>query len=189
MNQKLINLIQKVQNKYGEDSFEISNYSLATALNDIEEIKEVYNEGDLTKNYVKFATDLLSGKYGVEFLEEIIQGFGESLKTNGKDFKESYKKKPSSIKEIMPSVFIHTSMSKILMESMIVTLVNKARLHVKFHNKVKHPHSWTNEIIKKTASKYRTMSEFVKSEPDAYRAAVRLGIKFELAEVIKKNKK
>jgi hypothetical protein len=189
MNQKLINLIQKVQNKYGEDSFEISNYSLETALRDTEEIKEVYNEGDLTKNYVKFATDLLSEKYGGEFLKEIIEGFGESLKTSEKDFKESYQKKPSSIKEIMPSVFIHTSMSKILMEYMIVTLVNKARLHVKFHSNIKPPQSWTNEIIKKTASKYQTMSEFVKSQPDAYRAAVRLGIKPELVEVIKKNKK
>lgn len=191
MSQKLINLIQKVQNKYGEDSFEVSNYSLENALYGADEIKQIYNEGDLTKNYTKFSTDLLSGKYGSDFLEEIISGFGESLKTSSKDFKESYQKKPSSIKEIIPGVFIHTSMSKVLMESMIVTLVNKGKLSVKFHSKVKPPQSWTNDIIKKTASKYQTLSEFAKSEPDAYRAAVRFGIKPELAEAIKntKNKK
>jgi len=185
MSEQLIKLIKKVQNKFGEDSFEISNYSLAAALLETGVIKEVYNEGDLTKNYVSFTTDLLSGKYGDEFIEEIIECFGESLKTSEKDFKDSYRKKPSSIKEIIPGVFIHTSMSKILMESMIVSLVNKARLHIKFHSKIKTPQQWTKELIKATALKYKTISEFSKSEPDAYRAAVRHGIKPELAMDIK----
>jgi hypothetical protein len=186
METDLVKLIRKVQQKHGEDSFEISNNTLSTLMQDTIEIKEVYDEGDLTKNYVKFATDLLSGKFGTEFIEQIIGGFGETLKTEMKDFKESYKKKQSSIKEILPSVFIHTSMSKVLMESMIATLVHNARLEVKFHNKKPETLKWTEDSLRQEALKYKSMSDFSKEEPDAYRAVVRHGMKIGLALEMKK---
>lgn len=186
MSKELVKLIQKVQNKFGEDSFEITNSTLSAILDNTPIIKETYNEGDLTKNYVKFSTDLLSGKYGSEFMEEIIEGFGETLKTSIKDFKESYQKKQSSIKEVLPSVFIHTSMSKILMESTLLTLVHCARLHIKFHSKKGESEKWTSESLQKEALQYKNISDFSKNNPSAYRAAVRLGMKFELAQKMKK---
>lgn len=186
MSTELVKLIQKVQGKIGEDSFEITNSTLSSILDNTPVIKETYNEGDLTKNYVKFATDLLSGKYGTEFMEEIIEGLGETLKTSIDDFKESYQKKQSSIKEIIPSVFIHTSMSKILMESTLLSLVHRARLQIKFHSKENGVGKWTTELLKEEARKYKSISEFSKNNPSAYRAAVRLGMKIELAQHMKK---
>lgn len=186
MSTDLVKLIRKVQQKHGEDSFNISNYTLSALLPNWSEINETYDEGDLTKNYVKFASDLLSGKFGTEFIEEIIEGFGETLKTNSNDFKESYKKKQSSIKEILPSVFIHTSMSKVLMESMIATLVHRARLEVKFHHKKTETFVWTKESLLEEAKKYKNMSDFSKGNPDAYRSAVRHGMKMDLALELKK---
>jgi hypothetical protein len=187
MEKNLVDLINKIQSKRGEDAFEISNNPISQALNLNEELKIVYDEGDLTKNFVKFATDLLSGKFGDYFMEEIIKGFGETLKTDKGDFKESYRNKPSSIKEILPSVFIHTSMSKILMESLIIDLITKARLTGKFHSLEKRNY-WTLELIMKEAKKYDTMTGFSRGNPDAYSAAVKLGIKEAVQVHMKKSK-
>ena len=177
MENNLVDLINKIQSKRGEDAFEISNNPISQALNLDEELKIVYDEGDLTKNFVKFATDLLSGKFGDYFMEEIIKGFGETLKTDKEDFKESYRNKPSSIKEILPSVFIHTSMSKILMESLIIDLITKARLTVKFYSLEKQTAKWTTELILKEAEKYDSISSFSRGNPNAYSTAIKLGIR------------
>lgn len=177
MEKNLVDLINKIQSKRGEDAFEVSNNPISQALNLDEDLKVVYDEGDLTKNFVKFATDLLSDKYGDYFMEEIIKGFGETLKTDKEDFKESYRNKPSSIKEILPSVFIHTSMSKILMESLIIDLITKARLTVKFYSLEKQTAKWTTELILKEAEKYDSISSFSRGNPNAYSTAIKLGIR------------
>ena len=188
MEKNLVDLIKKIQSKRGEDAFEVSNNPITEALRLDEEIKVVYDEGDLTKNFVKFATDLLSAKYGDYFVEDIIKKFGETLKTDKEDFKESYRNKPSSIKEILPSVFIHTSMSKILMESLIIDLVTSARLTVKFYSLENNKTPWTLDLIMREAKKYDTLSGFARDNPQAYSAAIKLGIKETIQFHMKKTK-
>ena len=187
MEKNLVDLINKIQSKRGEDAFEVSNNPISEALNQEKDLKVVYDEGDLTKNFVKFATDVLSDKFGDYFIEEVIKGFGETLKTDKGDFKESYRNKPSSIKEILPSVFIHTSMSKILMESLIIDLITKARLTVKFYSLEK-KNDWTLELIMREAKKYDTMTGFSRGNPNAYSAAIKLGIKEAVQVHMKKSK-
>jgi hypothetical protein len=187
MEKNLVDLINKIQSKRGEDAFEVSNNPISEALNQEKDLKVVYDEGDLTKNFVKFATDLLSGKFGDYFIEEVIKGFGETLKTDKGDFKESYRNKPSSIKEILPSVFIHTSMSKILMESLIIDLITKARLTVKFYSLEKR-NDWTLELIMREPKKYDTMTGFSRGNSNAYSAAIKLGIKEAVQVHMKKSK-
>ena len=188
MEKNLVDLINKIQSKRGEDAFEVSNNPISQALNLDEDLKVLYDEGDLTKNFVKFATDLLSAKYGDYFMEDIIKKFGETLKTDKEDFKESYRNKPSSIKEILPSVFIHTSMSKILMESLIIDLVSSARLTVKFYSLENSKTQWTLDSIMSEAKKYDTLSSFVRDNPQAYSAAIKLGIKDQIQYYMKKTK-
>jgi hypothetical protein len=188
MEKNLVDLINKIQSKRGEDAFEVSNNPISQALNLDEDLKVLYDEGDLTKNFVKFATDLLSAKYGDYFVEDIIKKFGETLKTDKEDFKESYRNKPSSIKEILPSVFIHTSMSKILMESLIIDLVSSARLTVKFYSLENSKSQWTIDSIMCEAKKYDTLSSFVRDNPQAYSAAIKLGIKDQIQYYMKKTK-
>lgn len=188
MEKNLVDLIKKIQSKRGEDAFEVSNNPITEALRLDKEIKVVYDEGDLTKNFVKFATDLLSAKYGDYFVEDIIKKFGETLKTDKEDFKESYRNKPSSIKEILPSVFIHTSMSKILMESLIIDLVTSARLTVKFYSLENNKTPWTLDLIMSEAKKYDTLSGFARDNPQAYSAAIKLGIKETIQFHMKKTK-
>lgn len=183
--ENLVEKINRLQNKHGEDAFEITNLAISDALNDSNTIKVVYDNGDLTKNFVQFSTDLLSGKFGDYFMDEVILAYGEVLKTNKDDFKESYRNKPSSLKEILPSVFIHTSMSKVIMEILIVELATKARLSVKFFDIEK----WKSEKpILSTASKYKSVTEFAKNSPDVYRAAVKHGMLEKIVLEIKKNK-
>ena len=183
--ENLVEKINRLQNKHGEDAFEITNLAISDALNDSNTIKVIYDNGDLTKNFVQFSTDLLSGKFGDYFIDEVILAYGEVLKTNKDDFKESYRNKPSSIKEILPSVFIHTSMSKVIMEILIVELVTKARLSVKFFDIEK----WKSEKpILSTALKYKSMTEFAKNSPKEYSVAVKLGMLNKIDEEIKKKK-
>lgn len=184
-NLDLVELINKVQDKHGDDSFEITNVTIFDALPHDKLIKIIYDEGDLTKNFVKFSTDLLSGKFGQYFMEDIIRAYGEVLKTNKDDFKESYKNKPSSIKEILPSIFIHTSMSKVLMEILIVEVVTQARLSVKFFDIEK----WKSEKpILTSARKCKSMTEFSKNYPQEYSGAVRLGMLKQINEEMKSKK-
>jgi hypothetical protein len=177
MENNLVELINRIQSKRGEDAFEVSNNPIPMTLGGEEELKIIYDEGDLTKNFVKFTTDLLSGTFGIIFIEDIIKAFGETLKTDKEDFKESYRNKPSSIKEILPSVFIHTSMSKILMESLIIDLITKARLTVKFYSLEKQTAKWTMDLILREAEKYDSVSSFSRGNPSAYSTAIKLGIR------------
>jgi hypothetical protein len=188
MKTNLVELINKVQKKHGDGAFEISNYPIAEWTKHIEK-KVLYDEGDLTKNYVKFSTDLLSGQYGEEFLEEVIVSYGETLKTNIEHFSESYQKKSSSIKEIQPNVFIHTSMSSLLMESILVNIVRSARLAIKFLENKKDTVKLTDKMVLSEALKHKTISDLEKNNPDVYRSVVRFGLKNKVAEHMKKNKK
>jgi hypothetical protein len=187
MEKNLVDLINKIQSKRGEDAFEVSNHPILEVFHSTKEIKVVYDEGDLTKNFVKFATDLLNTKYGDFFLEDIIKKFGETLKTDKNDFKESYRNKPSSIKEILPSVFIHTSMSKVLMESLIIDLVTNARLTVKFFSLENNTNDWTVDSIINEVKKYNNLTSFIRERPGAYSAAVKMGMKETIQGHIRKN--
>jgi hypothetical protein len=185
MKTNLIELINKVQNKLSDGCFEISNYPIAEYTKH-KENKVLYNEGDLTKNYVKFSTDLLTGKYGEEFLEEVIESYGETLKTDISDFSESYQKKTSSIKEIQPNVFIHTSMSNLLMESTLINIVRSARLVINFPKNIKDEIGLDYKTVLAFAAKHKSMSDLVKSNPDLYRNVLRMGLKDKVSELIKK---
>ena len=76
-------------------------------------------------------------------------------------------------------------MSKVIMEILIVELVTKARLSVKFFDIEK----WKSEKpILSTALKYKSMTEFAKNSPKEYSVAVKLGLLNKIDEEIKKNK-
>jgi len=60
MERDLVSLINKIQSKRGEDAFEVSNNPISEALNQEKDLKIIYDEGDLTKNFVRFATDLVT---------------------------------------------------------------------------------------------------------------------------------
>ena len=64
--------------------------------------------------------------------EKTIKSFGQSLKTSADKFKPSYVQKKSSIKEILPSVFIHTSMASGMMKSYIVKIAESVKYSSKF---------------------------------------------------------
>ena len=124
MKKELIKLIEKVQGNQESWQFKL--------VPDSKLKKEVvYNEDDLTKSYVKFVTDVLTEKYG-PVTEKIIKSFGQSLKTSADKFKPSYVQKKSSIKEILPSVFIHTSMASGMMRSDIVKIAESVKYSSKF---------------------------------------------------------
>jgi hypothetical protein len=187
MENDLVQLIKKIQNRNSEDGFEVSNLQITSIDPKVEFVSISYNGEDLTKNYVQFATDLLGGKFGKEFIDEIILTFGETLKTDIEDFKDSYKAKPSSIKEVLPSVFIHTSMSKILMESMLCSLVHAGRLNLKFNTKVEKREELSSKQIIDLSKKYTSISEVSKKDQNLYRIIVRKGLKEIVAKNISKN--
>jgi hypothetical protein len=124
MNKELINLIEKAQNRTDSGQFKL--------VPDNKSKKEiVYDEDDLTKSYVKFTTDVLSEKYGT-VTEKVIHAFGHSLKTSVEKFKPSYREKKSAIKEILPSVFIHTSMDSNTMKLHIIRIAESIKFFPKF---------------------------------------------------------
>ena len=100
-----------------------------------------YMEGDLTKNYVKLAQDVLGGVYGNPKVQTITE-YGDSIKTDKKDFKLSYQNKTSCIKEVYDGVYIHTSMSSKQMKSKIKKIVSSMGLHVSFNEVEKEEYSW-----------------------------------------------
>jgi hypothetical protein len=129
MNKELINLIERTQN-----SAETGQFKLVP---DVKSKKEViYDEDDLTKSYVKFSTDVLSEKYG-PVSEKVIRAFGHSLKTSIDKFKPSYREKKSSIKEVLPSVFIHTSMDSNTMKLHIIRIAESIKYFPKFSEEKK----------------------------------------------------
>ena len=182
MENKISKLIKNLEKKFGEDSFEVSNYSLLTALGDKPEVKILYNEGDLTKNFVLFVSDLLAEKY-LEVDENTIRLFGETLKSDPKNFKQSYRNKPYSIKKIQEGVYIHTNLSRTLMESLIVDLVRTNGLVIKFYDKLESKENeLTPEKIQTLTEEYRNVSELIQKDPESYRQLVRCGLKEKIAE-------
>ena len=124
MNKELIDLIERVQNGTEDGLFKL--------VPEIKSKKEViYNEDDLTKSYVKFVTDVFTEKYG-PVTEKVIRAFGPSLKTSIDKFKQSYREKKSSIKEILPSVYIHTSMDSPTMKLHIIRIAESIKYYPKF---------------------------------------------------------
>jgi hypothetical protein len=124
MNKELISLIERAQNQTDSGQFKL--------VPDVKSKKEViYDEDDLTKSYVKFTTDVLSEKYG-PVSEKVIRAFGHSLKTSIDKFKPSYRDKKSSIKEILPSVYIHTSMDSNTMKLHIIRIAESIKYFPKF---------------------------------------------------------
>jgi hypothetical protein len=124
MNKELIDLIERAQNRTDSGHFKL--------VPDVKSKKEViYDEDDLTKSYVKFTTDVLTEKYG-PVSEKVIRAFGHSLKTSIDKFKPSYRQKKSSIKEILPSVFIHTSMDSSMMKLHIIRIAESIKYFPKF---------------------------------------------------------
>lgn len=124
MNKELINLIEKAQSNTDSGQFKL--------VPDVKSKKEIiYDEDDLTKSYVKFTTDVLTEKYG-PVSEKVIRAFGHSLKTSIEKFKPSYRQKKSSIKEILPSVFIHTSMDSNTMKLHIIKIAESIKYFPKF---------------------------------------------------------
>ena len=78
-----------------------------------------YYEGDLTKSYLKLVKDIFNFKYG-EVDREVIECFGDTIRTGKDQFKSSYK---TTIKEIIPKkIYIHTSMNKLALRKMINSL-------------------------------------------------------------------
>jgi hypothetical protein len=129
MNKELISLIEKAQNRIDSGQFKL--------VPDVKSKKEViYDEDDLTKSYVKFTTDVLTEKYG-PVSEKVIRAFGHSLKTSIDKFKPSYREKKSSIKEILPSVFIHTSMDSNTMKLHIIRIAESIKYFPKFSEEKK----------------------------------------------------
>ena len=124
MNKELINLIERAQSNTDSGQFKL--------VPDVKSKKEIiYDEDDLTKSYVKFTTDVLTEKYG-PVSEKVIRAFGHSLKTSIEKFKPSYRQKKSSIKEILPSVFIHTSMDSNTMKLHIIRIAESIKFFPKF---------------------------------------------------------
>jgi hypothetical protein len=124
MNKELINLIERAQSTTDSGQFKL--------VPDVKSKKEIiYDEDDLTKSYVKFTTDVLTEKYG-PVSEKVIRAFGHSLKTSIEKFKPSYRQKKSSIKEILPSVFIHTSMDSNTMKLHIIRIAESIKYFPKF---------------------------------------------------------
>jgi hypothetical protein len=129
MNKELINLIERAQSQTDSGQFKL--------VPDVKSKKEIiYDEDDLTKSYVKFTTDVLTEKYG-PVSEKVIRAFGHSLKTSIEKFKPSYRQKKSSIKEILPSVFIHTSMDSNTMKLHIIRIAESIKYFPKFPEETK----------------------------------------------------
>lgn len=75
-----------------------------------------YYEKDLTKSYIKLVKDIFDLKYG-EINREVIECFGDTIKTSKTQFKSSYK---TTIKEIIKDkIYIHTSLNKSAIRKMV----------------------------------------------------------------------
>jgi len=75
-----------------------------------------YYEKDLTKSYIKLIKDIFDLKYG-EINREVIECFGDTIKTSKTQFKSSYK---TTIKEIVKDkIYIHTSLNKSSIRKMV----------------------------------------------------------------------
>lgn len=180
MENKISKLIQKVQGKFGEDAFEITrDYDLETEKKTIS-----YNEGNLTKNYVKFLTDLLNEEF-VPITEDVILAFGETIKSSESEFQQSIKEKQSSIKKLQEGVFIHTNMSKSLMENILVGIVKAAQLKIKFNQKIE---GFETLDLDSEVKNFTNISEVSRKDPRLFRHLVRTGQKELFNAKLRENK-
>ena len=121
---ELQSLIKKTEQKNKQSSFTVSTRpSLDDIFHDSPIVEVTYSEDDLTKNYVKFLTDVFNEKFG-KVTESQVMALGDSIKADVSDFKTSYLKKKSVIKEIAEGIFIHTSMNSETMRVKIKNVVD-----------------------------------------------------------------
>jgi|688.fasta_scaffold119374_5 hypothetical protein len=109
-----------------------------------------YYEGDLTKSYLKLVKDIFNLKYG-EINREVIECFGDTIRTNRDQFKSSYK---TTIKEIIPEkVYIHTSMNKLTLRKMINSLAKSLDFKVTHrYSKSEQDEKIVNETLNRITS-------------------------------------
>jgi hypothetical protein len=109
-----------------------------------------YYVGDLTKSYLKLVKDIFNLKYG-EINREVIECFGDTIKTSRGQFKSSYK---TTIKEIIPGkIYIHTSMNKLALRKMINSLGKCLNFKVSHrYSKSEKDEKVVNETLKRIAS-------------------------------------
>jgi hypothetical protein len=106
LEKKGIHLYQKYQEKLCEYLSDLQNYDTG----------DEYYEKDLTKSYIKLVKDIFDLKYG-EINREVIECFGDTIKTSKTQFKTSYK---TTIKEIIKDkIYIHTSLNKSAIRKMV----------------------------------------------------------------------
>jgi phenylpyruvate tautomerase PptA (4-oxalocrotonate tautomerase family) len=108
-------LIKKAEAKNKKSSFTVKGSPFIN-------VEITYSEDDLTKNYVKFLTDVFASKFGDISINQ-IEALGDSIKTSPTDFRKSYQTKKSVIKEIADGVYIHTSMNSHTMRIKIENVV------------------------------------------------------------------
>lgn len=121
---ELQSLIKKTEQKNKQSSFTVATRpSLNDIFHDSPIVEVTYSEDDLTKNYVKFLTDVFNEKFG-KVTESQVMALGDSIKADVSDFKTSYLKKKSVIKEIAQGIFIHTSMNSETMRVKIKNVVD-----------------------------------------------------------------
>jgi hypothetical protein len=84
---ELQSLIKKTELKNKQSSFTVSTRPSVDDIFHNSTIVEItYSEDDLTKNYVKFLTDVFHGKFG-KVTESQITALGDTIKADVSDFK------------------------------------------------------------------------------------------------------
>ena len=84
-------LIKKAEAKNKKSSFTVKGSPFIN-------VEITYSEDDLTKNYVKFLTDVFASKFGDISINQ-IEALGDSIKTSPTDFRKSYQTKKTVIKQ------------------------------------------------------------------------------------------
>lgn len=133
-------LIKQTEARNKKSSFTVSKFTIDDIISNKDNLEITYCEDDLTKNYVKFLTDVFSGVFGLVTIKQ-IEALGDTIKTNINDFKKSYRSKKSVIKEIADGVYIHTSMNS---ESMRVKIRNVVE---SFSGEIQWAKDTSNELI------------------------------------------
>jgi hypothetical protein len=99
----------------------------------IRDKKEMYNYfGEtLTPLYLNFVKDIFKQKFG-PITKNVIESFGDTIKTSKEQFPTSYQKQSSTIKEIIEGkLFIHTNMSTNTMKAYIENVAQSLGFIVK----------------------------------------------------------
>jgi hypothetical protein len=164
MNKKIINLINKVQKTFGNGSFEVKTEN--------GDYNPLYDNGDLTKNYVEFIKDVIEEKFG-EVTEKVVEQFGSTIQTDTNNFPPSTKSKPSTIKQITEEIFISTNMNSISMENMILDVAKTLKFKVNFNNPEEK--GWGKGRVLEAFARQKSRTDVMMNEKIAYRIAVKNG--------------